>query len=70
MGYKLTLKTRTLGEYSTEANRYNVYDATTTFDCESVQQLTGLLEFMVSTSRSDLDLTISREEAETCSAEK
>ena len=60
--YRLTLKTRAFGKFDEETKRYEKYDAEQHFDCNTLQQLTGLVEFMVSTSNDILELTISRME--------
>lgn len=60
--YRLTLNSKAYGKFDDERRRYETYDAETTFDCQTVQQLTGLLEFMIATSTNVLDLRISRRE--------
>ena len=58
--YRLTLKNTALGRFNDETQRIDRYEAEQNFDCESLQQLTGLVEFMVATSYDVLDLKISR----------
>ena len=58
--YRLTLKNTALGRFNEETQRIDRYEAEQNFDCESLQQLTGLVEFMVATSDDVLDLKISR----------
>ena len=60
--YRLTLKVKAFGKFDDETGRYEKYDADQRFDCQTLQQLTGLLEFMVQTSDDQLDLTICRRE--------
>ena len=58
--YRLTLKNTALGRFNDETQRIDRYEAEQNFDCDSLQQLTGLEEFMVATSYDVLDLKISR----------
>jgi len=60
MSYKLTLKKSTLGTFNEKTQRYNRITVDTPFMCESLDQLVGLLQFMVATSENELDLTIAR----------
>ena len=60
--FKLTIKKTTLGSFNEETQRYNRITSETSFLCESLDQLVGLLQFMVATSEDELNLTISRRE--------
>ena len=60
--YRLTLKSTAIGRYDTETGHLDRYEAEQRFDCESLNQLCGLLEFMIATSENELDLTIARRE--------
>ena len=60
--YRLTLKSMAYGTYDKETGRIEKYEAEKRFDCATVQQLTGMLEFMIATSENELELTIARRE--------
>ena len=60
--YRLTVKSMAYGRYDKETGTINKLEAEQRFDCESLQQLTGLLEFMIATSENELDLRIARRE--------
>ena len=60
--YRLTLKCKAFGGFNKETERIDTYDAMQHFDCDTVQQLTGLLEFMIETSDDVLELRIVRRE--------
>ena len=62
--YRLTLKTRAYGRLDKETGKIERFEAEQRFDCETVQQLTGLLEFMIATSEDELDLRIARRESD------
>ena len=62
--YRLTLKQTALGRYDKETGKLERYETEKQFDCETVQQLTGLLEFMIATSEDALDLRIARRGAD------
>ena len=59
--FRLTLKNEAL-VWNDEKSTYDRLKMSQRFDCENLQQLTGLLEFMVQTSEDELDLTIARRE--------
>ena len=56
--YRLTINDQAFGDYNEATQRYNTYAVKRRFTCESVQQLMGLIEFMVVASDNELDLTI------------
>ena len=58
--YKLTLKKKVYGIYNEDTRKYDVTYADIQFNCDTADQLVGLLEFMVNTSDDALDLTIGR----------
>ena len=60
--YRLTVKSMAYGRYDKETGTINKLEAEQHFNCESLQQLTGLLEFMIATSENELDLRIARRE--------
>ena len=60
--YRLQLKNVALGNYNEETKRYERIETSQVFNCESLPQLTGLIEFMAKTSRDELEITISRME--------
>jgi len=60
--YTLTIKKKTFGRYNEKTERYDITTVETPFKCESLDQLVGLLQFMVATSEDELDLTIARME--------
>ena len=60
--YRLTVKSMAYGRYDKETGTINKLEAEKHFNCETLGQLTGLLEFMISTSENELDLTIARRE--------
>ena len=62
--YRLTIKTMAYGRYDKETGTINKLEAEQNFDCESLQQLTGLLEFMIATSEDMLDLRIARRDGD------
>ena len=60
--FRLTLKTTAFGDFNEETKLFEKHNATQSFDCSTLQQLSGLLEFMVATCSDVLELTISRME--------
>ena len=60
--YRLTLKSTAIGRYDKETGRLDRYEAERRFDCETLNQLCGLLELMTATSENELDLSIVRRE--------
>lgn len=62
--YRLILKNKAL-HYVEESGRYEYVDTEYRFECESLEQLVGLLQFMVLTSDKPLDFSISKIDDET-----
>lgn len=60
--YRLRLKSTAYGSYNEEKQKLDTYSTESRFDCGSLDQLMGLLQFMVATSDKELQLTISRME--------
>jgi len=58
--YRLTLKTKAFGKYDEETKHLETFKADQRFECGSLDQLVGLLQFMVEASENELDLTIAR----------
>ena len=56
----MTLKNTAVGRYDQETGHLDKYEARQYFDCETLNQLCGLLEFMIATSETELDMTIAR----------
>ena len=59
--FRLTLYNEALS-WNEENKNYDKLKTYQRFDCGTLQQLTGLVEFMVATSSDQLELTISRME--------
>ena len=59
MIYRLTLKGKKL-YWPEDSSTYETIETEQHFDCGSVDQLVGLLQFMVATSDKELDIVIAR----------
>ena len=59
--YRLTVRDKKL-HWLDDSSTYNTIETEHHYNCESIEQLTGLLQFMVATSDNELDCTIARKE--------
>ena len=58
--FRLIVKAETLGAFDPETGRYDRHTASIEFDCDTLTQMVGLLEYMVLTTRGPLDCSILR----------
>ena len=61
--YRLTIKDRK-PYWSDGSSTYDIIETEHYYCCDTLQQLMGLLEFMVATSEKELDCTIARRESD------
>ena len=58
--YKLILKNTVFTGFNEKTKQFTSKSADTDFRCKSIDQLIGLLQFMVATCEEELDLRITR----------
>ena len=59
--YRLTIKDKKL-HWRDDSSTYDTIETEHHYDCGSIDQLIGLLQFMVATSEKELDCVIARRE--------